>query len=173
MTMNAYANDIIAEIDTRNGMDAAIEITEPCPAGLSEETAAAPEATEEAPAVYAGISMSDEEVELLRSILALEADYDTEGHTGQKAVIEVVFNRVLSPDWPDTVKDVIYQKGQFATVKYLRRPYNLPGEHEDDAIAAVLRETETVLPDTTYVYFDTKGVNGRKHVRIKHHVFGR
>ena len=102
-----------------------------------------------------------------------EADYDTEGHDGQKAVIEVVFNRVLSPDWPDTVKDVIYQKGQFATVKYLKHPYNLPGEHEDDAISAVLRETETVLPSTEYVYFDTRGINGRKHVRINHHVFGR
>lgn len=173
MTMTAKANNIIAEIHTRNGMDAAIEITEPCPAGLSEETAAAPEATEEAPAIYAGISMSDEEVELLRSILALEADYDTEGHDGQKAVVEVIFNRVLSDKWPDTVEDVIYQRGQFATVKYLKKPYNLPGEHEDDAISAVLRETETVLPSTDYVYFDTKGINGRKHVRINHHVFGR
>lgn len=171
---HAAADDVIIEIHTEP-FAGALDITEPCPAELTEATAAAsaPEAAEDNAAVYAGISMSDEECALLRSILALEADYDTEGYDGQKAVIEVVFNRVLSPDWPDTVKDVIYQKGQFATVKYLKHPYNLPGEHEDDAISAVLRETDTVLPSTDYVYFDTKGINGRKHVRINHHVFGR
>ena len=174
----------------------AIEIEETCPV---EETAAvyhleadaptwntlvnnpkladlptdAPQATEEAPAVYKDIVVSEEEFKLLRSILALEADYDTEGFDGQKAVVEVVFNRVLSDKWPNTVKDVIYQKGQFSTVKYLKNPYNMPGEHEDDAISEVLRETETVLPDIRYVYFDTKGKNGKDHIRLHHHVFGR
>lgn len=165
--------EVIAEIHTDNGMADAVDITEPCPVQTAETTADAPAATETADTIYGGISISDEEYKLLRSILALEADYDTEGHDGQKAVIEAVFNRVLSPDWPNTVEDVIYQRGQFATVKYLKHPYNLPGEHEDDAISAVLRETETVLPDTRYVFFDTKGVNGKAHVRINHHVFGR
>lgn len=169
---HAAADDVIMEIHTEP-FAGALDITEPCPAELTETTAEAPEATEKVETIYGGISISEDEYALLRSILALEADYDTEGHDGQKAVVEVIFNRVLSDKWPNTVEDVIYQRGQFATVKYLKKPYNLPGEHEDDAISAVLRETETVLPDTTYVYFDTKGVNGRKHVRIKHHVFGR
>ena len=140
---------------------------------LADVPTEATEATETAPAVYANISVSEEEFALLRSILALEADYATEGHDGQKACIEVIFNRVLSDQWPNTVADVIYQKGQFSTVKYLKKPYNLPGEHEDDAISEVLRETETVLPDTRYVYFDRKGKNGKDHVRLNHHVFGR
>ena len=164
--------EVIAEIHT-DPFAGAVEITEPCPVQAAETTADAPAATETAETVYGGISISEDEFKLLRSILALEADYDTEGHDGQKAVVEVIFNRVLSDKWPDTVEDVIYQRGQFATVRYLKKPYNLPGEHEDDAISAVLRETETVLPDTRYVFFDTKGVNGKAHVRINHHVFGR
>ena len=131
------------------------------------------DALEEEKPVYAAITMTDEEAQLLRSILALEADYGTEGHDGQRAVVEVIFNRVLSPRWPDTVADVIYQRGQFATVKYLRKPYNRPGEHEDDAISAVLRETETVLPSTDYVYFSRGKSNGKAFIKLNHHWFSR
>lgn len=173
LTMTANANNIIAEIHTDNGMSEAIEITEPCPVNATETTAEAPEATEKAETIYGGISISEDEYALLRSILALEADYDTEGHDGQKAVVEVIFNRVLSDKWPNSIEDVIYQRGQFATVKYLKKPYNLPGEHEDDAISAVLRETETVLPDTRYVYFSRGKVNGKSFVKINHHWFSR
>ena len=165
--------DVIAEIHTDNGMENAIEISEPCPAVSVETTADAPEEAETAPAVYQGINVSDDEYSLLRSILALEADYATEGHDSQKAVIELVFSRVLSDQWPNSVSEVIYQKGQFATVKYLKKPYNLPGEHEDDAISAVLRETETVLPDTTYVYFSRRKCNGKDFVKLNHHWFSR
>ena len=177
LAMTARA-EVIAEIHTDKGMESAIEIQEGPPIVMNRDDDTqnapdAPEATETAPAVYKDISVSEEEFALLRSILALEADYATEGFDGQKAVVEVVFNRVLSDKWPNTVADVIYQKGQFSTVKYLKKPYNLPGEHEDDAISEVLRETETVLPDTRYVYFDRKGKNGKDHVRLNHHVFGR
>lgn len=159
--------EVIAEIHTEGGIESALEITEACPAGSE----ASQEAEEAAKAVYANISMSEDEQNLLRTILALESQ--GEGLDGQKAVVEVIFNRVLSDKWPNSVEDVIYQKGQFATVRYLKRPYAVPGEAEDDAISEVLRETETVLPDTRYVFFDTRGVNGKGHVRINHHVFGR
>lgn len=158
---------VIAEIHTQ---DDAIDITEAPPIG---DVSVALDAADEEKPVYAAITMTDDEAQLLRSILALEADYGTEGHDGQKAVVEVIFNRVLSPRWPDTVADVIYQRGQFATVKYLKRPYNRPGEHEDDAISAVLRETETVLPSTDYVYFSRGKSNGKAFVKLNHHWFSR
>lgn len=165
---------VIAEIHTQ---DNAIDITEAPPIQHISNALNALDAldaleSEKIP-VYSAISMTDEEAQLLRSILALEADYGTEGHDGQRAVVEVIFNRVLSPRWPDTVADVIYQRGQFATVKYLKRPYNRPGEHEDDAISAVLRETETVLPSTDYVYFSRGKSNGKAFVRLNHHWFSR
>lgn len=165
---------VIAEIHTQ---DDAIDINEAPPIQHISNALNALDAldaleSEKIP-VYSAITMTDEEAQLLRSILALEADYGTEGHDGQKAVVEVIFNRVLSPRWPDTVADVIYQRGQFATVKYLKRPYNRPGEHEDDAISAVLRETETVLPSTDYVYFSRGKSNGKAFVKLNHHWFSR
>lgn len=159
---------VIAEIHTQ---DDAIDITEAPPIG--DVSVALDAADAEKIPVYSAITMTDDEAQLLRSILALEADYGTEGHDGQKAVVEVIFNRVLSPRWPDTVADVIYQRGQFATVKYLKRPYNHPGEHEDDAISEVLRETATELPDTDYTYFSTTKVNGRAFVKIGNHYFSK
>lgn len=154
---------VIAEIHTQ---DNAIDISEAPPINdLSVVLDNIP--------VYAGISMTEDEAQLLRSILALEANAATEGLEGQKAVVEVIFNRVLSPRWPDTVSEVIYQRGQFATVKHLKRPYNMPGEPEDDAISAVLRETETVLPSTDYVYFSRGKSNGKAFVKINHHWFSR
>ena len=161
---------VIAEIHTQ---DNAIDINEAPPIQHISNALNALDALEEEKPIYAGITMTEEEGQLLRSILALEADYGTEGHDGQKAVVEVIFNRVLSPRWPDTVADVIYQRGQFATVKYLKRPYNRPGEHEDDAISAVLRETETVLPSTDYVYFSRGKSNGKAFVKLNHHWFSR
>ena len=154
---------VIAEIRTQ---DNAIDISEAPPINdLSVVLDNIP--------VYAGISMTEDEAQLLRSILALEANAATEGLEGQKAVVEVIFNRVLSSKWPNTVSDVIYQRGQFATVKYLRQPYNTPGEPEDDAISEVLRETETVLPSTDYVYFSRGKSNGKAFVKINHHWFSR
>ena len=118
------------------------------------------------------IDMTESEGELLRTILALEAQ--DEPFEGKKAVVEVIFNRVQSPEWPDTVYGVLSQKGQFATWKYRNDPYNTPGESEDDAIAEVLAETRTVLPDTGYVFFSTRR-RGWMHdcVKIEHHWFGR
>ena len=127
------------------------------------------EATETAPAVYKDIVVSEEDGRLLEAILWAEAN--NQSFDGQKAVIEVIFNRVLSDEWPNTIYDVLSQRGQFATWK--NRGKAKPTEVQSDVISEVLRETETVLPDTSYVYFDTKGKNGRNHVRIQDHAFGR
>lgn len=173
MALTANA-EVIAEIHTDNGMDTAIEIQEGPPIVLNrdDDTQTAPDApedTETAPAVYKDISVSEEDGKLLEAILWAEAN--NQCFDGQKAVIEVIFNRVLSPEWPDTIYDVLSQKGQFATWK--SRNKVKPTEVQSDVIADVLRETETVLPSTDYVYFDRKGRNGKAHVRIQDHAFGR
>lgn len=156
---------IICEINTQ---DNAVEINEAPPINRLSE---ALDATETAQTVYGGITLTQEETDLLRAILALESQ--GEGLTGQKAVVEVIFNRILSDKWPDDLKSVIYQRGQFATVKYLKRPYAVPGEAEDDAISEVLRETETVLPSMDYVYFSRGKSNGKAFTKINHHWFSR
>lgn len=156
---------VIAEIHTQ---DNAIDITEAPPINRLSD---ALEATDSAPTVYDDISLSQDDFDLLRRIMALEGH--TEGHDGLKAIAEVVFNRMRSEKFPDTLEGVIYQRGQFATVRYLKKPYVLPGEAEDDAISEVLRETETVLPSTDYVFFSRGKSNGKAFVKINHHWFSR
>lgn len=121
---------------------------------------------------YAGITMTDEEGRELELILAMEAQ--DEPFEGQKAVVEVIFNRVLSPEWPDTVHGVLSQKKQFSTWRYINHPYNIPNEVQCDAIAEVLDGAPPVLPDMSYVYFST-GRHKWMHdcLKINRHWFGK
>ena len=118
---------------------------------------------------YSNISISDSEMEELKRIVAAEAQ--TQSLEGREAVVEVIFNRVLSPEWPNTVHEVLSQKGQFATWRLRNQPWVVP----DAAVAAieyVLEHGRTVLPEG-YVYFDTKGTNGKNHIKLGGHYFGR
>ena len=118
---------------------------------------------------YSGIQISDSEMEELKRIVAAEAQ--TQSLEGREAVVEVIFNRVLSDEWPDTVHGVLSQKGQFATWRMRNQSWIVP----DAAVAAieyVLENGRTVLPEG-YVYFDTKGRNGKGHLKIGAHYFGK
>ncbi len=59
-------------------------------------------------------SITDEEFELLARIVHSEAK--GEPHQGRIAVGAVVINRVMHPDFPDTIEGVIYDRGQFSPV---------------------------------------------------------
>ena len=119
---------------------------------------------------YSSITISDSEMEELKRIVAAEAQ--TQSMEGREAVVEVIFNRVLSPEYPDSVHGVLSQKGQFATWKLRNASWVVP-DAATAAIERVMSEGRTVLPDTSYVYFDTKGTNGRKHIKIGAHYFGK
>ena len=55
------------------------------------------------------------ELRYMTSIIYCEAR--GEGYVGQKAVGIVVMNRVRNKQFPDTIKEVIYQSGQFSPVR--------------------------------------------------------
>ena len=138
-----------------------------CEEEATQDTA---EAAASAAHEYSSITISDSEMEELKRIVAAEAQ--TQSMEGREAVVEVIFNRVLDPRFPDTVHGVLSQKGQFATWRMQYNSWVVP----DAAVAPiewVLEHGRTVLPDTSYVYFDTRGVNGRKHIKIGAHYFGR
>ena len=115
--------------------------------------------------VYDEIVVDGEE---LRQVLYLEAG--GECYEGQMMVVEVVFNRVLSDGWPDTVYGVLSQKSQFETWKY--RAKARPTKIQDDAISDVLRGSSAIkqvllglqqagqidknVCSTDYVFFATK-----------------
>ena len=122
---------------------------------------------------YLTIPISDSEFNELRWVVALEAQ--GEGFVGECAVVESIFNRVLSDKWPGTVHDVLAQRGQYSTYRYIGggKAWAVPSEIEDDAISEVLRTGPSVLPDMKYVYFDSLGgVNGSRKVKIGRHTFG-
>lgn len=120
---------------------------------------------------YSSISISDSEMQELKAIVAAEAQ--TQSMEGREAVVEVIFNRVLSPDYPNTVHGVLSQKGQFATWKLRTASWVVP-DAATAAIEHVMSEGRTVLPDTSYVYF-SRGKNsfGTDWIKIQDHWFGR
>jgi len=61
------------------------------------------------------INITNEELLLLSKLVAGEAR--GESYEGQVAVAAVVINRVKDPRFPNSIKDVIYQKNAFSVVK--------------------------------------------------------
>lgn len=88
--------------------------------------------------------LSTEEQELLQKLMLAEAE--GEGDIGMIMVANVVYNRIQSPDFPDTVQEVIYQEGQFASVTDGRLAAAQPNEL-----------TEEILTDLQLEYFDLTG----------------
>ena len=61
-----------------------------------------------------GIGVNEDDLYLLAKIIECEARY--ESYEGKVAVGAVVLNRVMSERFPDTIKGVIFQKGQFQPI---------------------------------------------------------
>ncbi len=114
---------------------------------------------------YADIDLSQEDVELLARIIWLEAR--GECFDGQQAVAEVVFNRMLSEAFPDTLHDVIYQKGQFSTAD--NADTATPTMTQYEAIREALLG-ENVLP-IEVVFFATTAENDNVWGTIGGHTF--
>lgn len=111
---------------------------------------------------------TDEERELVAVVLAMEAQ--GEPYEGERAVVEVILNRVASPEWPDTIYGVLSQKGQFAVWKYRNKPYNTPTLAEYQLIEDTVQAGPEILPEG-YVYFATRKVNGKGFIKIQGHYF--
>ena len=129
-----------------------------------------PEPTPTVVARYAGVSMTEAERDELAAIIYLEAR--GEPAEGQQAVAEVVLNRVVSPDFPDGVSEVLHQgEGtavpQFSTIGLLSAAE--PGQAQYDAIDAALYGP-SILP-VDVVFFSRNGENDRVWGKIGGHVF--
>lgn len=99
---------------------------------------------------YSAASVSQDDVKLLARLVYLEARNQPE--VGQRAVVEVVLNRMLDGRFPNTVHDVIYQKNQFSTAPYISDA--TPAQEQYDVVNMVLNEITPIL-DTSTVYFST------------------
>lgn len=123
---------------------------------------------EPAPAAYQEIAntITEEEIETLARLLFLEAG--NQSVDGQRAVIEVVFNRVLSDEFPNTINDVVYAKNQFSPAHLI--PSTTPTEEQYEVIQIVLTNSETVL-DRGVVFFSRGQYNDYLFDKIGDHYF--
>lgn len=122
-------------------------------------------------------SLTEEDINALASMVWYESGRADEPIDGQRACVEVVFNRIMNEGWagkigkPGSAKDVIYEKGQFATLWEIRTDGYYTQKQLD--VIQMVCEEPPILPHTGYVYFDTGRYNGRDHVKIGRHYFGR
>lgn len=107
-----------------------------------------------------GAEYSDSTLKLLASIIFCEAG--NQPYEGQVAVGAVVMNRVRSDAFPDTVREVIYQKGQFtpAGTGWLDRVVASEG-YTDSALQAAKDALAGQSPIGDCLYFD-QGSQGKR-----------
>jgi N-acetylmuramoyl-L-alanine amidase len=119
------------------------------------------------------ISLSEAEIDLLARIVRAEAQ--TESFEGKVAVASVVLNRVDSPKFPDTVREVIYQRNQFQPVA--NGQINRPADEESrKAVFAALSDMRAIAKDALFFYnpdiAQSRWLDSRETtVQIGQHVF--
>jgi len=119
------------------------------------------------------VGYSENELDLLARLVRAEAE--SEPYQGKVAVACVVLNRVASSSFPNSIKEVIYQKGQFQPVR--NGEINQPAD--EDSIRAVqeaMDEKRDVAAGSLFFFNPATATNRWLDTRattlvIGHHVF--
>ena len=106
--------------------------------------------------------IKQEQIYLLAQIIHAEAK--GEPYKGKIAVGNVVMNRVKSEQFPDTIGEVIFQKGQFSPVSD-GSIYNTPGDDSLRAAKEVYNGTKVVGNDVLYFYNPDTSTSGWIYTR--------
>ncbi len=115
---------------------------------------------------------TQEEIDLLNKIVYAESRGESD--EGQMAVANVVLNRVASPLFPDTIKEVIYQSGQFCPVKSGSFSSITPSQDVIDNVEKVLLGEMAVSEDVLFFKVAKSNSNWGSHdfyTRIGNHGF--
>lgn len=115
-------------------------------------------------------NLSDYDKELICRILYREAGGEEE--EGQRAVIEVILNRLLSEKYPNTIEEVLSQENQFSTWIYRAGVSEENLANSALIIEKVYNEENSILTEE-YVYFNSLEdpiMNNRR--KIGNHWFG-
>ena len=119
---------------------------------------------------WKGITITPEDIELLACLAWREAR--GEKMLGMRLVIEVVFNRVLSDKFPNTIYDMLYQPGQFAPDYGVPELDEItPTEAQYEAVRLAITETPILEPDV--VFFATTPLYGEIFLHVGGHYFTR
>lgn len=114
---------------------------------------------------YQEIQLTDQELDLIAKVVWVEAR--GESLEGQQAIAEVIFNRMVSDDFADTVKGVLYAENQFRSIEYLEDA--APTQTQYDAIEKALSGPYILSKDV--FYFATYPVNDNVWGSIGGHIF--
>lgn len=114
------------------------------------------------------ITLTQEEMDLLAKIVWLEAQ--GEPVEGQQAVIEVVFNRMASELYPDTLYEVLSQSNPVQFCSWKNKDRAVPTEKEYRSIEDVLAGKTALLRDDT-MYFSTFPLTENVERKIGGHYF--
>lgn len=114
------------------------------------------------------ITLTKEEIDLLARIVWLESC--GEPQRGQEAVVEVVFNRIASEQYPNTLYDVLSQQNPVQFCSWKNRNLAEPTEKEYQSIYQVLNGNTDILRNDT-LYFSTEPLTPRLDVKIGGHSF--
>lgn len=115
-----------------------------------------------------GITLTEEEIDLLARIVWLEASGESE--LGQEAVVEVIFNRMASEKYPNTLYEVLSQKNPVQFCSWKNRSIAKPTEKEYQSIQEVLNGNTNILRNDT-LYFSTVALTPNLDVKIGGHSF--
>lgn len=118
------------------------------------------------------LTLDVSEKDMVARIVMLEAGGESD--LGQQAVTEVIFNRIYSPLFPDTVYEVLSQKNkevsQFSSWENRNLEKAIPTRQVLENVEAVLDGKSDILPYET-LYFSQKGENKNIQITIGNHVF--
>ena len=120
---------------------------------------------------YASVidGLTKEEKELICRISYLECGNQCE--EGQRAVIEVILNRLISERWPDTIEEVLSAPHQFSTWHRRDKVTDEQVAKMNRILRIVYSEEEKILSSEKYVYFNCAEHFGNDCVRIQGHWF--
>ena len=110
--------------------------------------------------------ISSNTLRTLAKIVYLEAG--NQGDKGEQAVIEVIFNRVASKKFPNTIQKVLSQRNQFSTLRYINKGKVRKTELKN--IYKVLSGKTKILSKKA-VFFSRRPYNGKIELHYKAHYF--
>ena len=101
----------------------------------------------------------------------VEAEAGNQSFDGKCAIVDVLLNRLESPDFPDTMEEVIFQEGQFSVITngaFDKAAWNM----QESDYKAVAYEYE-MHSNKTWLYFNnTENVSGSGEIyQIGDHYF--
>lgn len=115
-----------------------------------------------------GIQLDMNEIELVSRIVQLECGHDIK--ESKYATIETIFNRVFDPRYPNTVEEVLSQKGQFSTWKNRNIDKATPTDDTYECVAMVLNGQTNVL-EYDRLKFNNKPI-GQNPIKIGGQYYG-